>query len=483
MIIKQLIEEIGPFRESIYESFEYRADALLDLLDALSSNSKASSVVELSLNPLFRRNYSSLHKAIDDFSASSTQADEKQQRLKLEAQHLEIIAQHIPALKKRRFHLLATDITPQPRPFAVCLKDRKVVYAPNPAPGNRPIAIGHEFSHLVYLPERVEPTSAPWVIPLSVRRVSSKENGIDVAVEQLAQLMKNPALDFASELTVHVSDGLYSVVQYIRQAKEYLNLVFVARMRSNRSLYFQPPALTLQRKSKGHPRWYGKKLKLKNTGHHKPDERVLTTYTTSRGRTFSVSIKAFHNLLMKGKKDSPMHDFPLTLIRIEALKPNGKPIYRRPLFLIVAGNRREELSLFEIWLAYTQRYDIEHYFRFGKQQLLLTCYQTPDIEHEENWWQLCKLAYVQLYLAAPLAQRLPRPWDSKKLPTPPTLLSPTAVQRDFTRIIREIGTPALAPKLRGKSKGRSKGVSLPNRRWRPIVFKSKKEGFSRASRL
>ena len=481
MIIKQLKEEIRQYRESIYESFEYRADALLDLLDSLSSNSLATSVVELSLNPLFRRNYSSLHKAINDFSVSSTGLDEKQQRLKLEAEHLEIIARHIPQLQKRRFHLLATDITPQPRRFAVCLKDRKVVYAPNPAPGNRPIAIGHEFSHLVYLPEKAEAGSSPWVIPLSVHRVSSKENGIDVAAEQLALIMNNPAIDFACKLTVHLSDGFYSIAQYLKQAKEYLNLVFIARMRSNRSLYFQPPALELQ--GSGHPRWYGDKLKLKNSGYHKPNETVITKYTSSRGRTFSVSIKAFHNLLMKGKKDSPMHDCPLTLLRIEALKPNGKPIYRRPLYLIVAGHRRGELSLLEIWLAYAQRYDIEHYFRFGKQQLLLTCYQTPLLEHEENWWQLCKLAYIQLYLAAPLAQPLARPWLSKKSPTSLALLSPTAVQRDFTRIILEIGTPALAPKLRGKSKGRSKGLTLPNRRWRPIVFKSKKKSFSRASRL
>ena len=101
MIIKQLTEKLRQFRESIYQSFEYRADAIMDLLDALCSNATASSVVALSLNPLFRRNYSSVEKSIDQFSASRIIDDEKQQRLKLEQEHFETITQHLPTLKRR----------------------------------------------------------------------------------------------------------------------------------------------------------------------------------------------------------------------------------------------------------------------------------------------------------------------------------------------------------------------------------------------
>ncbi len=36
----------------------------MDLVDALSSNTTAQSVVELSLNPAFRRGYSALYKAV-----------------------------------------------------------------------------------------------------------------------------------------------------------------------------------------------------------------------------------------------------------------------------------------------------------------------------------------------------------------------------------------------------------------------------------
>jgi hypothetical protein len=58
------LETLRQFRQGIYESFPYRRDSLLDLLDALSSNERARSTVELSLNPGFRRQYSALYKAI-----------------------------------------------------------------------------------------------------------------------------------------------------------------------------------------------------------------------------------------------------------------------------------------------------------------------------------------------------------------------------------------------------------------------------------
>jgi hypothetical protein len=478
MIIKQLTEKLRQYREAIYQSFEYRADAIMDLVDALSSNTSANSVVALSLNTLFRRNYSSIEKSIDRFSASRVTDDEKQQRLRLEQTHQEIITSHLPALTKRKFHLLATDVTPQPRPFAQTLSDRKVVHAPNPTLSNKPIAVGHEYSHLVYLPEKLALPSPPWVVPLSVRRVSSAQTGISVGAVQLAALYQNPQLPFANDLCLHLGDGAYSAVRYQYGNNAHKNLVSAARLRSNRTLYFQPQAVATD--GPGHPTWYGKALKLKNANHYQADEEIHTTYTSHTGRTFNVRLKAWKNLLMRGKRDCPMHDCPLTLIRVDAYKPDGKPLYRRPLSLVVAGERRDEISIIDIWQSYAQRYDIEHYFRFGKQRLLMDSYQTPDVEHEENWWHLTLLAYCQLYLAAPLAHHLPRPWETTKLSSSSTLLSPSAVQRDFARIINEIGTPATAPKPRGISPGRRPGVTVAPRKTLKVIFKSKKEVINQA---
>jgi len=72
--------------------------------------------------------------------------------------------------------------------------------------------------------------------------------------------------------------------------------------------------------------------------------------------------------------------------------------------LIVLGERRHELSLLDIRDAYARRYDLEPFFRFGKQKLLLASFQTPEDEREETCWQLLPLAYAQLWVARHVAR-------------------------------------------------------------------------------
>jgi hypothetical protein len=141
-----------------------------------------------------------------------------------------------------------------------------------------------------------------------------------------------------------------------------------------------------------------------------------------------------------------MRQHPFTLVKIRWYDQKGEVLFQKPLWLIVMGDRRMELSLLDIYQAYLQRYDLEYFFRFGKQKLLLDKFQTPDDQHEEHRWRLVALAYLQLWAAKDAASHLPRPWE-QYLPLPadkqPT---PAMVLRDMSRIIRQIGTPAPAPK-------------------------------------
>ena len=68
----------------------------------------------------------------------------------------------------------------------------------------------------------------------------------------------------------------------------------------------------------------------------------------------------------------------------------------------------------------------------------MTSCQTPEVEHEENWWEIVGLAYVNLYTAASLANIMPYPWErwlpnNKEVDTE-SLPSPSMVQRDLARI-------------------------------------------------
>jgi len=58
--------KLQQFHCEVYQNFSNykRTDTLMDLVDALSSNTTAKSEVELTLNPQFRRTYTALNKAI-----------------------------------------------------------------------------------------------------------------------------------------------------------------------------------------------------------------------------------------------------------------------------------------------------------------------------------------------------------------------------------------------------------------------------------
>jgi len=178
-------------------------------------------------------------------------------------------------------------------------------------------------------------------------------------------------------------------------------------------------------------------------------------------------------MLMRGKQNIPMHKHAFTLGKIRWYDPDGKALFAKPLWLIVMGKRRAELSLLDIYQSYLQRYDLEHFFRFGKQKLLLDKFQTPDDKHEENWWRLVALAYLQLWAARDLVSQLPRPWERYLPSVLNKLITPAAAQRDMSRIIRQIGTRSPAPKPRGKSPGRPKGMILIPRKRFAVVKKAK----------
>jgi hypothetical protein len=102
------VQRFQEWREQLYNSLGFRRETLLELLDSLSSNQQASTVVELSLNPLFRRDYNSLYKGIQEFFPQPTSEKYEAQVNRL----LEAVSLTIPTSKSRHFNLLGIDTTP-----------------------------------------------------------------------------------------------------------------------------------------------------------------------------------------------------------------------------------------------------------------------------------------------------------------------------------------------------------------------------------
>jgi hypothetical protein len=439
----------------------------MEVVDALCSTPWAQSAAELSLAASFRRSYSALYKAIDAFEWGPKGTPTELAGL---------LAPYLPQPQGRSFWLLGVDVTPQPRPFAPTLRDRGMVYQPNQVKGNKPVTIGHQYSSVALLPEAESDVAAHWVLPLMTQRVASTQDKEGVGVSQIDALLRDGNLPFAHSLCVEVGDTNYSKPEYLAANRHHANLVTIARARSNRTFYRQELADEGEQR-RGHPIWYGEAFDLKQPATwHTPDETASLTEVSRKGKGYQVNLQAWHNLLMPGKQKPiplPMHRYPFTLVRIVRYDEQGVQVGQHPLWLIVIGQQRHALSLLEIYHAYQRRYDLEHFFRFGKQKLLLVDFQTPETVREEAWWQLVHIAYAQLWMARETASLLPRPWE-RTLPTMQIRrISPTAVQRDFARIIRQLGTPAKPPKRRGNSPGRPKGFKLPPRPRHKVVVKGR----------
>jgi hypothetical protein len=185
----------------------------MDLVDAISSNTTAKTAVELTLSPHFRRHYSALNKAVQVDAMS----DEQLSRLTAKVMN-------VPC--ERAFHIIGTDVTSHPRPYAETLKDRGFIYQPNTIKGNKPIAVGHQFSFVCALPERDKVKLGNWVLPLAMKRVGSQENKEMVGAQQIAAILNDEALPFGKDLCVEVADSAYSKPAYLkanRDKKNYCN--------------------------------------------------------------------------------------------------------------------------------------------------------------------------------------------------------------------------------------------------------------------
>jgi hypothetical protein len=142
---------------------------------------------------------------------------------------------------------------------------------------------------------------------------------------------------------------------------------------------------------------------------------------------------------MPGKnkpKRIPIWQHPFILVKITACDQERHPVFAKPIWLIMVGQRREPLSLEQIFQAYHSRSHLEHFFRFGKQQLLLTDSQTPVTAREERWWHLVHIAYAMLWMARHLANHLPRPWEQYLPKSRCREMTPTLVlemRSDFSR--------------------------------------------------
>ncbi|MDB9527890.1 hypothetical protein PN498_17985 [Oscillatoria sp. CS-180] len=95
--------------------------------------------MELSLNPCFRRQYSTLYKAIaqayveSDYLVCSLEAYQQGQ----------VLLNTLPPPKAVAYPVFGLDETPNEHWYARCLSDRQTVHCSTPVAAQRPVSEGH----------------------------------------------------------------------------------------------------------------------------------------------------------------------------------------------------------------------------------------------------------------------------------------------------------------------------------------------------
>jgi hypothetical protein len=415
---------LARFRAELYQTvFGLRRDALYELLDAVLTGERASSLVRHSLNPAFRRGWASTCDALADGAL------DRNALRRLFAQTMP------PALVEGRL-LWALDGSVWPRPEAKASPARtwgRFVTGGTPESG---IVEGWEYQWLAAIPE----ARGSWLLPLDLgRRDLAAGTATTLAIRQVRAAQAARAPDIPRPLLL--LDSHYDVAELVAA-----NLVvdILARLASNRRFYRPPGPYA----GKGAPRKHGPVFRLADPTTHGTPDRTQAEADPTYGH---VTIDVWERL-----HTQPAPALELTVIRISLGRLPRREAPPKPLWLVWHGGALPaDLRTLQRW--YQRRFAIEHAFRFLKQDLGWTTIRPRSPQTADRWSWLLATALWQLWLARAVVADQRLPWEHAAVAS---ALSPGRVRRGFAGLLLTLGTPARPPRPRGKSPGRRLGQGL-----------------------
>lgn len=409
-------------------------DAVFELVDALLLSGPVHSFAELSQSPVFRRQWPSVYEAVDDGW--------------LDLNWLRrYLATHVP---DDPVVVFALDGTTWPHPQAETLADQQYVYNPSSRIRNgKPVVVGHPYSVLSW----VEEAGSSWALPVNIERIPSQQSAAEVGVAQVQRLCRDRAAEQGRTLPVITGDAKYGTRHFLGPLRERPCALLV-RLRCDRVLRRPPgPYSGRGRLPKHGPNFAFKRPDTWGA----PDAEATFTHS----RFGQVRLRRWDHLHMEEDADTPFSVI-LSEIHLERERPAG------PLWLAYQGPAAYTLP--EVWEWYQRRWPCEPATRFRKQRLYWTLPHFQKVEMCDRWTQLVALAEWQLFLARPLVQDCPLPWQLAQ-----KQLTPGRVLQSLGGLFSQIATPAHAPKQRGNAPGWTRG--RPRRRPErfPVVRKGSKK--------
>jgi hypothetical protein len=446
------LARLQAFRAELHACCTRRADALVDLTDALlSAPGPVASLPQLSLEPAHRRGWGSLYAAL-----ACGRIDAERLR--------ELLAGHPLAGGQP---IYAVDVTTWPRCDAECSPERGLYYHPSRHSAGQPIVAGWAFQWICQLGFARD----SWTAPVDATRLHPLDDTDQHAARQIRALLGR--LGAGGPVPWFVFDAGYDSAQLSLDLAEARVAVLV-RLRADRCFYADPPPAARSPKG-GRPRRHGAKFTCADPATWPTPTATLATTDDQYG---SVTVAAWSGLHPKQQRH-PGHGTrgprPIvrgTILRVQVQRVPARTRPPKVLWLWWSGPDELDLDLDLAWRAYVRRFDLEHTVRFCKQTLGWTTPRPRHPAQADRWTWLVLAAYTQLRLARQIAGNQRLPWER---PRPQLRLSPYRVRRGFPQLLCALGSPAATPKPAGHSPGRPKGrCSGPAARY-PAIKKPRKK--------
>lgn len=463
-----------------------RSRAMANFVMSLASSPSVHHPVELSAGEFCHYHYSNLPKVLRHWRVSTAEVQR-------------FVRPFIPAARTGsgglQYYALTHDVSKMLKAHSPCLEGRQYVPTSNNViSGNRSIGVGYVLSAL-----HLSASESGWCPPLALERLSVEDDLTAVAVRQIQALLQDVQLPFSEALCVLRADTAYGKASFLAPLYQLDHLVLIVRLRAGMRVW--EPAEDSDPNG-GARQVYGTKRYLldasrKKTYHKKgvpyqvwqpalselpEDESLQQQIVLGNGRKAILDIRRWNNLLLRSKKGACMKHKPLDILRVMIVDAHShQPIFERPLFLAVCGKRKNCIDCAQAREEYRQRYDVEPYYRFAKNRLLLDKLQTPIAQHLDPWLRIVQLASWLLFTARQQVQAVQCPVWQKYLPKNKAVqnqLNPTLTiaqtQRSLNLLFRTFDAHAFLPLKSKKGAGRKIGQTFPQRTRYRVLKKVKK---------
>jgi DDE superfamily endonuclease len=436
---------LAGFRRELYCSLGMRRDALFEACDALVCRpERVHMLAELCLEPECRRGHGGLYDALNCGEVVIGR-----------------LRRAVDAIPLRPWDdgriRLACDVSNWLRPDAETSPERLFCHTYARGKGSAQMIPGWPYSFIVAL----EPGRTSWTLPLDAVRLGPADDATEVTAGQVRGVV--------ARLTAagHWREGDPDILVVLDAGYDLTRLAWLlgdlpvdvtGRLRSDRVMYFPAPPLPARPASTGgrRPR-HGHKLAFGEPATWPEPAVTAVTDTTRYGTATAMAWPRLHQRLEhRGSWQDHAGELPViegTLIRLQVDHLPGQrdadPVW---LWSSHAGTTEEEVN--RTWQAFLRRFDVEHTFRFLKQQLGWTRPKLRDPAAADRWTWLVIAAHAQLHLARDLAGDIRLPWQQ---PCQPGRLTPARVRRGFRRIRKDLPVPASAPKPSRPGPGRPAG--------------------------